>query len=280
MLGYAAYVIPLVLVVIGWHYFWCRTLDAVYTKLAGAALLFGCMSSFLSLAFGTVELSGKEFRAGGFVGERLAALAVGVPESDRVDRSHPDAAVSGNHPVDPVFVRASLLGHLPDGAGTGLPVFAASMRERREERRREKQRQEVLKKHLSKQPKDAKGRSARAEGRRRPQGRASAADGHASAANRCAGGEGRLRGPSAGATQTVEDRGDGERRRRRAAGCGQQAHAGSSDQAAATDALRAVAAAVGTRQGYPPSGGRARSRCPRTRSSTRPGRSGRSMSGS
>ena len=74
LLGYAAYVIPLVLVVIGWHYFWCRTLDAVYTKLAGAALLFGCMSSFLSLAFGTVELSGKEFRAGGLVGERLAAL--------------------------------------------------------------------------------------------------------------------------------------------------------------------------------------------------------------
>ena len=35
-------------------------------------------------------------------------------------------------------------------------VFAASLRERREERRREKQRQEVLKKHLSKQPKDGR----------------------------------------------------------------------------------------------------------------------------
>ena len=36
-------------------------------------------------------------------------------------------------------------------------MFAASLRERREERRREKQRQEVLKKHLSKQPKDGPG---------------------------------------------------------------------------------------------------------------------------
>ena len=40
MLGYAAYLIPVVMVVIGWHYFWCRVLDAAYTKMFGAALLF------------------------------------------------------------------------------------------------------------------------------------------------------------------------------------------------------------------------------------------------
>ena len=74
MLGYSAYLIPLVLVVIGWHYFWCRTLDAAYTKLAGATLLFGCVSSFLSLAFGTLDVGGKEFRAGGYAGDRLAAF--------------------------------------------------------------------------------------------------------------------------------------------------------------------------------------------------------------
>ena len=59
LLGYAAYVIPLVLVVMGWNYFWCRRLDAAYTKLTGAVLLFGCMSSFLSLAIGTAEVGGK-----------------------------------------------------------------------------------------------------------------------------------------------------------------------------------------------------------------------------
>jgi hypothetical protein len=31
--------VPLVLVVIGWHYFWCRTLDAAYTKLRARAAL-------------------------------------------------------------------------------------------------------------------------------------------------------------------------------------------------------------------------------------------------
>jgi len=74
LLGYAAYLGPLVLVVIGWHYFWCRAVDAAYTKAAGALLLFGCVSSFLSLAFGRLDLGGKEFRAGGFFGDRLAAL--------------------------------------------------------------------------------------------------------------------------------------------------------------------------------------------------------------
>ena len=71
--GSASYVIPAALVVLGWHYFWCRELDAQYTKLVGAALLFGCLSSLLSLAFGSVDVAGKPFRAGGYVGELLAA---------------------------------------------------------------------------------------------------------------------------------------------------------------------------------------------------------------
>ena len=49
------------------------TLDAQYTKLVGAGLLFGCVSSLLSLAFGSVDVAGKPFRAGGYLGEWLAA---------------------------------------------------------------------------------------------------------------------------------------------------------------------------------------------------------------
>ena len=60
VLGYSAYLVPIVLVVLGWHYFWCRTLDAAYTKLIGAGLLFGCVSSFLSLAFGTPQIVGQD----------------------------------------------------------------------------------------------------------------------------------------------------------------------------------------------------------------------------
>src|SRR3954447_3450867 len=59
LVGYAAYAIPAFLVVIGWHYFWCRTVDAAGTKTTGATLLFACISTFLSLIVGTIEVSGK-----------------------------------------------------------------------------------------------------------------------------------------------------------------------------------------------------------------------------
>ena len=37
LLGYAAFLIPVVLVVAGWHYFWCKKMDAAYTKTIGGS---------------------------------------------------------------------------------------------------------------------------------------------------------------------------------------------------------------------------------------------------
>ena len=68
LFGYSSYMVPAVLVIVGWHYFWCRALDAAYTKLVGAFLLVGSLSSLLSLAFGSVDVSGKAFRSGGYLG--------------------------------------------------------------------------------------------------------------------------------------------------------------------------------------------------------------------
>ena len=72
LVGYASYLIPALLVVTGWNYFWCRTFEAAATKATGAGLLLGCLSALLSLLFGTLDLSGKAFRAGGYVGDGLA----------------------------------------------------------------------------------------------------------------------------------------------------------------------------------------------------------------
>ena len=74
LLGYTAYLLPIVLVVSGWHYFWCRVPDAAYTKLVGAGLLFACVSSFLSLAFGTLRVANREMLAGGWLGKWLASF--------------------------------------------------------------------------------------------------------------------------------------------------------------------------------------------------------------
>jgi S-DNA-T family DNA segregation ATPase FtsK/SpoIIIE len=74
LFGYAAYLIPLLIAVVAWHYFWCQKPDAAYTKVTGAALLFGCTSAFLSLIFGSTDVAGKPFHAGGSIGSWFAAV--------------------------------------------------------------------------------------------------------------------------------------------------------------------------------------------------------------
>jgi S-DNA-T family DNA segregation ATPase FtsK/SpoIIIE len=76
LFGYASYLLPVVIAVAGWHYFWCQPPQAAYTKLFGAGLFFGCASAFLSLVFGSTEVAGpspalgagKTFHAGGSLG--------------------------------------------------------------------------------------------------------------------------------------------------------------------------------------------------------------------
>jgi DNA segregation ATPase FtsK/SpoIIIE, S-DNA-T family len=149
MLGYAAFLGPLVLVVLGWHYFWCRAVDAAYTKIAGALLLVGCVSSFLSLAFGRLDVGGKEFRSGGFIGDRLAALL-----AEYLNRTGSIililtlmfAAII----LSTQFSFGRLFSALAHVAQERWTAIRAAVARRRDEKQREKQRQEVLKKHLGK----------------------------------------------------------------------------------------------------------------------------------
>jgi S-DNA-T family DNA segregation ATPase FtsK/SpoIIIE len=154
-LGYSAYLIPIVMVVLGWHYFWCRSLDAAYTKLIGAALLFSCVSAFLSLAFGTLDVSGKTFRAGGYMGDWLAGgLAEYLNRTGSIililTLLFLAIILSTQFSIGRLF---SAIAQLVRDRGQAL---LAKYRERREERRRDKQRQEVLKKHLDRVPKESR----------------------------------------------------------------------------------------------------------------------------
>jgi len=72
LFGYGSYLIPALIVVAGWHYFWCREIDAIYTKMVGAALALACTSAFMSLALGSVDLGERPFRAGGYLGDFVA----------------------------------------------------------------------------------------------------------------------------------------------------------------------------------------------------------------
>jgi len=68
LFGYASYLLPMVIAVAGWHYFWCQPPEAAYPKLVGAGLFFGCASAFLSLVLGSTDVAGKTFYAGGSIG--------------------------------------------------------------------------------------------------------------------------------------------------------------------------------------------------------------------
>ena len=75
LFGYAAYLLPVLIGVVGWHYFWCQRPDAAYTKVTGVTLLFAASSAFLSLVFGASDVGGRTLEAGGWVGGALAGAS-------------------------------------------------------------------------------------------------------------------------------------------------------------------------------------------------------------
>jgi S-DNA-T family DNA segregation ATPase FtsK/SpoIIIE len=139
LFGYAAYLIPAVIAIIGWHYFWCQKPDAAYTKITGAGLLFSCSSAFLSLVFGSTEVAGKSFHAGGSIGAWLAGVL-----ADFLNRTGSlivlmtltvlAVILSTQFSFGRMF--ASLLVMLQDASGNGLGLVRGWIDKRRKERAR------------------------------------------------------------------------------------------------------------------------------------------------
>jgi DNA segregation ATPase FtsK/SpoIIIE, S-DNA-T family len=149
LLGYASYVVPAAMVITGWNYFWCRSLDAAATKAIGAAMLFLCISAFLSLTLGTLEVSGKAFRAGGYAGEFFATeLAEYFNRTGSLivvlTLIFLAIIISTQFSFGRFF--AAVVAAIRDSASRSIDAY----HERREERRREKQRREVIAKHTKK----------------------------------------------------------------------------------------------------------------------------------
>jgi len=155
LVGYAAYLAPLIVAVVGWHYFWCRILDAPTTKTFGAALLVCCTAAFLALAFGNADVGGKEFRAGGYLGAGLAAAL-----AEYLNRTGSIILILTLLFLAVILSTQFSFGRLFAVIGSLIAdQFAAmigAIRARRDERKREKQRREVLKKHLERQTREGK----------------------------------------------------------------------------------------------------------------------------
>jgi len=200
VLGYAAYLIPPMLVVIGWHYFWVRALKAPITKFIGALLLFASVSGLLSLAFERLDIGGKRFPAGGVIGRLVADLCV-----SQLNRTGSLILLMTIVFLAAIMATQLSLGAIAAAIGGRLQQFVAgrfaAIKQWREERRREQQRSEVIRKHLEKgtQPEVV----AKAV-RQRQQAQAQAARGDGASAGSTA--SAAAAGAAAGATSPAEAR--------------------------------------------------------------------------
>ena len=146
VLGYASYLIPAVIAVAGWHYFWCSAIDAVYTKVVGALMLFACGSAFLGLTLGRVDFGPRAFRAGGYLGEWLGGFM-----SEYLSRTGSVIVILALMVAAVILATQFSFGRLFSVIFSGLSGVAAQGTEAfalwREERRKAKQRREVMVKY-------------------------------------------------------------------------------------------------------------------------------------
>lgn len=149
LVGYAAYVIPVLAGALGWYAFWCRRIDAIYTKVVGVLLFVACASSFFGLALPPARAAGRAFEGGGWVGDQLAgALSASFNQTGAL------VIILALLLLSVILTTQFSFGRAFAGAVAGVRALAgrglAGARAWRTERRRDRKRQEVLERRARK----------------------------------------------------------------------------------------------------------------------------------
>jgi hypothetical protein len=148
LFGLAALLLPIALGLLGWKLFWCRPVDAPYTKAVGNLVLLLCLAALLSLAFGTVSFEGEPVRAGGAIGELLSSILV-------ADFSRTGAYIVCSTALFLSLILAtqfsfsSFLRGAGSRVGGRLRALRTAFTHYRESRRKERMRREVIRKHTA-----------------------------------------------------------------------------------------------------------------------------------
>ncbi len=150
LFGMAALLIPIVLAATGWKLFWCRPIDAPYTKASGVVLMLLSLTAFLTMTFGTVAVEGEPVRAGGAIGELASALLTGS-----FNRTGAYIVIATALFVSVILSTQFSFAEMLAKLGT---VLAARWQSARtawahflETRRKERMRREVIRKHTQKE---------------------------------------------------------------------------------------------------------------------------------
>ena len=154
LVGYAAYLFPVIAAILGWYRFWCRPIDALYTKLVGIALLFASAGSFLSLALAPARTSGGSFEPGGWLGDQLAgSLAASFNRTGSLIIIL--ACLGLSLILTTQFSFGRMFSATTGWAREKVSVRVAAFWAWREERRRNRQRRDIVAKHAKRQSPEA-----------------------------------------------------------------------------------------------------------------------------
>ena len=149
LFGYGAYCLPGAIGIVGWHYFWCQTPDAAYTKAFGGVALLVCASAFFSLVLDSTELAAKTFDAGGTVGAGL-----GLALAEYLNRTGSIIVLLTAMMLSVILATQFSFGRMFATATVGSRDLSArgvgALRGWFDERRRERARREVIAKHTKK----------------------------------------------------------------------------------------------------------------------------------
>jgi S-DNA-T family DNA segregation ATPase FtsK/SpoIIIE len=74
LFGMAALLLPIILAVTGWKLFWCRPIEAAYTKASGIVLMLFSLTALLTMTVDRVVVEGEPVRAGGAIGQLASGL--------------------------------------------------------------------------------------------------------------------------------------------------------------------------------------------------------------
>jgi S-DNA-T family DNA segregation ATPase FtsK/SpoIIIE len=158
LFGLSSLLLPLVLGLLGWKLFWCRPIDAPYTKAVGNGTLLLSLAGLLTLAFGTVGYEGEPVRAGGAVGEMVAGLLVSSFSRTGAFIVVATALFVGLI-LSTQFSFSKLLGGVGARVAARLRAIQTAWAHYRESRRKERMRRDVIRKHA--QPREASGEAPR-----------------------------------------------------------------------------------------------------------------------
>ncbi len=148
--GYPSLLLPPLLGVVGWHYFWCRPVDAGYTKVVGAGLFVTCLAGLCSLA--ASAFTSDPGHAGGLIGD-LAADGL----SAYLNRTGAAILLLTLLALSVIVSTQFSFGRAASRVATRLRRergLIARWRDWRDARQRERERQMVVDKHVKKAGKE------------------------------------------------------------------------------------------------------------------------------